>query len=135
MKRGEAIADAARREVAEEVGLEVELLGEPAVVVDAPAQRVDVIYRAAVAPGCDWKSARPMSPEIVELGWFSPNALPELQFEASGAFVAMARSALGTMALDSLKTRATTPDGDGGPSTGAAASSAPSPRSAGSAPA
>jgi 8-oxo-dGTP pyrophosphatase MutT (NUDIX family) len=125
VKRGEPVADAARREVAEEVGLEVELVGEPAVVVDAAAQRVDVIYRARLAPGTRWQDARPMSPEIVELGWFGPAALPELQFEASGAFVAMARSSLGTMALDSLgdvRTRATTPGDDAGPSTGAAAS-------------
>ena len=39
-------ADAARREVLEEVGLEIELVGEPAVVVDADAQRVDVVFRA-----------------------------------------------------------------------------------------
>jgi ADP-ribose pyrophosphatase YjhB (NUDIX family) len=122
LKRGEAVSDAARREVAEEVGLEVELLGEPAVVVDAPAQRVDVIYRARVAPGCDWRDARPMSPEIVELAWFNPTTLPELQFEASGAFVAMARSSLGTIALDQLSFRGMTRGDDDEPSTGAAAS-------------
>src|SRR5690606_25957189 len=60
LQKGESPADAVRREVDEEVGLDLELLGEPAVVVDARARRVDIIYRGrpaaredalAVAPG------------------------------------------------------------------------------------
>lgn len=93
LKRGEDPAMAARREVREEVGLEVELLGEPAVVVDGTAQRVDLIYRARLAPGQDPADARPCSPEIVAAQWFPASELPELQHEASGALVALARSA------------------------------------------
>jgi 8-oxo-dGTP pyrophosphatase MutT (NUDIX family) len=51
-KRGEDIAACAKREVLEEVGLEVDLVGEPAVVVDAGPQRVDVVYRARPASTC-----------------------------------------------------------------------------------
>jgi len=91
LKRGETPADAVHREVLEESTLEVELLGDPAVVVDAPAQRVDVIFRARLAAGIDPASARPASPEIVEVGWFSRDDLPDLQFEASGALMALAR--------------------------------------------
>src|SRR6188474_1366902 len=68
LKRGETPAEAARREVKEEASLEVELVGDPAVVVDAPAQRVDVIFRARPAAGVDPASARAASPEIVEIG-------------------------------------------------------------------
>lgn len=93
LKRGEDPARAARREVAEEVGLEVELLGEPAVVVDGEAQRVDVVFRARPAAGEDPGVARPCSPEIVEARWFAATELPELQHETSGALVALARSA------------------------------------------
>jgi len=93
LKRGEDPGDAARREVREEVGLEVVLTGEPAVVVDAPAQRVDLIFRARLAPGEDAAGDRPRSPEIVETAWFPADALPELQHETSGALVALARSA------------------------------------------
>lgn len=93
LKRGEDPTDAARREVVEEVGVDVDLLGEPAVVVDADARRVDLVFRARLAAGVDPDDARPGSPEIVRAEWFAPDALPELQHEASGALVAIARSA------------------------------------------
>lgn len=99
LKRGEDPATAARREVAEEVGLSVDLIGEPAVVVAADVQRVDLVYRARVAAGTDPGSARPGSPEIVEARWFPAAALPELQHEASGALVALARSARAPQAI------------------------------------
>jgi ADP-ribose pyrophosphatase YjhB (NUDIX family) len=99
LKRGEDPATAARREVREEVGLEVELLGEPAVVVDGAAQRVDLVYRARLASGQDPAAAQPGSPEIVEARWFPANELPELQHETSGALVALARSARNPQAV------------------------------------
>src|SRR5690606_38713567 len=79
-------------EVMEEVGIEITLEGEPAVVVVQEARRVDVVYRARPAPGMDPADARPCSPEIVEARWFPPDALPELQHETSGALVALARA-------------------------------------------
>jgi 8-oxo-dGTP pyrophosphatase MutT (NUDIX family) len=91
LERGEDPALAAVREVREEVGIDVVLLGEPAVVVDADPQRVDIVYRARVAPGVDWRDATPRSPEIGTVEWFPPRDLPELQHETAGAFVALAR--------------------------------------------
>lgn len=91
LNRREDPAVAARREVREEVGLEVELVGEPSVVVDAVPQRVDLVYRARPAAGADPADARPVSVEIAEVGWFPPDALPELQFETTGALMALAR--------------------------------------------
>ena len=91
LKRGEPVTDGARREVEEEVGLMVELIGEPAVVVDALPQRIDVVFRARPA-GPLPERVTPHSPEIVEVAWFLPNELPELQFETAGALVALARS-------------------------------------------
>lgn len=91
LKRGETPADAARREVLEEVDIDVELVGDPAVVVDAEAQRVDIVFRGRPASGVDAGSARPSSPEIVEAAWFPADDLPDLQFETSGALVAAAR--------------------------------------------
>lgn len=91
LKRGEDVADGARREVREEVGLAVELLGEPAVVVDPRPQRIDVIFRARVVGDPDPDTGR--SAEIVEARWFLPDELPELQFETAGALVTLARAA------------------------------------------
>lgn len=94
LQKGETSADGARREVFEEVGLAVDLLGEPTVVVDPEPQRVDVIYRARPAPGMDPETAAPGSPEILEARWFNRDGLPDLQFETSVALVALARATL-----------------------------------------
>ncbi len=93
LQRREDPADAARREVLEEVGLEVELLGEPAVVVDAVPQRIDLVFRARPVKGADLGAVAPRSPEITEVRWFARDHLPELQFEAADALVALARAA------------------------------------------
>lgn len=91
LKRGEDPAVGARREVFEEVGIAVELLGPPAVVVDPHPQRVDLVYRARPVALSEVGEARPCSPEIVEVGWFAPDALPELQRETADALVELAR--------------------------------------------
>lgn len=91
LERGESTAAAARREVAEETGLDVELVGEPAVVVEPGPQRVDVVYRARARAGQALDEVVPRSPEIEELRWFPPDGLPDLQEETSTAVVALAR--------------------------------------------
>ena len=94
LRKGEQAEDGARREVHEEVGLMIELVGEPAVVVDPHPQRVDVVFRCRPALGADPEAIEPRSPEIVEARWFRPDALPELQFETAGALVHLARAAV-----------------------------------------
>ena len=92
VNRREDIDSCARREVREETGLAVELVGEPAVVVDARPQRVDVIYKARPVHGADPDAVGPRSPEVSDVRWFQANALPQLQPEAVGGLVALARS-------------------------------------------
>jgi 8-oxo-dGTP pyrophosphatase MutT (NUDIX family) len=103
LNRGETPDVAARREVEEEVGLDVELVGEPVVVVDPGPRRVDVIYRAKPAAGAEAGSAQPVSPEIVEVRWFPADTLPELQHETAGAFRALARAAVAPPAVPLLR--------------------------------
>jgi ADP-ribose pyrophosphatase YjhB (NUDIX family) len=91
LKRREAPDDGARREVREEVGLVVELVSGPAVVVAPRWRRVDLIYRARPAEGVDPDAVRPVSAEIVDVAWCSPTDLPRLQEEATEALVALAR--------------------------------------------
>jgi 8-oxo-dGTP diphosphatase len=92
LERGEDAADAAVREVAEETGLTIELVGEPAVVIDPDPQRVDVVFRARPLDALE-TDVDPTSPEITAAGWFAPDHLPELQYETAQALVALARSA------------------------------------------
>ena len=92
LERGEEAVAGARREALEEVGIEVELEGEPAVVVDPDARRVDVVFRARPVPGADLEAITPRSPEVVDARWFDAAALPELQHETAGALVALARA-------------------------------------------
>src|SRR3989440_4768724 len=91
LARGERPPEAARREALEEVGLDIELIGERPVVVDPKPRRVHVISRARPADGTDAASVRANSPEIVEARWFPRREPPELQPEAAGALVTVAR--------------------------------------------
>lgn len=89
LNRGEAPADAARREAREECDVEILVVDEPAVVVEPSARRVDVVFRCTTdEPG----RARANPPEVTDVGWFAPDALPELQHEAADALVALARA-------------------------------------------
>jgi ADP-ribose pyrophosphatase YjhB (NUDIX family) len=93
LQKGERPEDAARREVLEEVGLEIELMGEPAVVVDPEPRRIDIVFRARPAGPLADEPVQPRSPEIVEARWFPAAELPELQAETGTALIALARSA------------------------------------------
>jgi 8-oxo-dGTP diphosphatase len=95
IKRNEDVGVCARREVEEEIGLDVVLTSEPAVVVDSRPQRIDVVFRARPAAGVDPDDAHARSAEILEARWFPADELPPLQHEAISALMALAASALG----------------------------------------
>lgn len=97
-RRGEAPARAAVRETGEEVGLDVEVLGEPAVVVDPRTRRVDVVFLARPSALSSPEDARPTSPEIVAAEWFGPDELPELTRDTAAALAALVRA--GRLELD-----------------------------------
>jgi len=85
LQRRESSTDAARREVREEVGLDVELIGEPVVNVDADPRRVDIVYYARLIDDRQADKVKPSSVEVLEARWFAPDELPELQFETAQA--------------------------------------------------
>jgi ADP-ribose pyrophosphatase YjhB (NUDIX family) len=87
----EEVADGARREVREEVGIDVVLVGEPAVVVDPTERRVDVVFAARLADGVDPSAARPASVEIVECRWLALADRHDLQPETADALAALQR--------------------------------------------
>ena len=85
LQRGEQPAAAVVREVAEEVGLHIDLVGVPTLVVDTRARRVDVVFRCRPAPGVDPASVSVRSAEIVEARWWPEDELPPLHQEAADA--------------------------------------------------
>ena len=90
LKRGENALDGVRREVREEVGIDVEVMGEPTVVVAPEPQRVDVVFRARLADGA--AEPQPRSNEILECRWFALDELPELQHELTTALMGALRA-------------------------------------------
>ncbi len=92
LQRGEEPADAARRELSEELGIEVDLQGQPVVVVDAAARRVDVIFTARLADGSEQPEHTLHSPEITDVRWFPPDGLPSLLPEATSALIQLGRT-------------------------------------------
>ncbi len=92
LRRGEEPADAARRELSEELGIDVELNQPPLVVVDAATRRVDVIFTARLAEGSDEPEHTHHSPEITDARWFPPGGLPSLLPEATSALIQLGRT-------------------------------------------
>ena len=79
VEKGEEPVAAAQRELAEELGVEVRLTGEPLVVIDVRTQQVDCVYvhDVDVEP-----PVRSRSGEIARAEWFAPTRLPPMQPEA-----------------------------------------------------
>ena len=94
LHRREEPADAARRELREELGVDVDVQGPPVVVVDAAARRVDVVFHVRLGEGSGPPAdqPRPRSPEITDVGWFPPDGLPRLLPEATTALIELGRA-------------------------------------------
>lgn len=92
LRRREEPADAARRELQEELGIDVDLQGLPVVVIDPSMRRVDVIFNARLADGSADPEGTTHSPEITAAEWFAPDSLPSLLPEATAALVQLGRT-------------------------------------------
>ncbi len=84
MDAGESPADAVVRETLEETGLAIVLTSEPVVLVETTMQRVNFIYSAAPAPGVDPDALEAQASEILELGWFELDKMPDTIPDMSG---------------------------------------------------
>ena len=87
VERGERVEDAAVREVAEEVGLRVELGPLLGLFSAAGETVVLAVYAAAAAEG------EPVAgDDLVAVGWFAPDDLPPLAFPHDGEIIARWRA-------------------------------------------
>lgn len=84
-------ATAAVREAREEVGLEVQLTSEAAVIFESNRNQIHVIYRAQCPDGVDPESARPVSGEISEIRWVTPEEAARMPHVIEGALVELDR--------------------------------------------
>jgi len=92
LRRREEPAAAARRELREELGIDVELVGLPVVVIETAKRRIDVVFNARLAKGSAQPERTEHSPEITDVGWFPPDGLPSLLPEATDALIQLGRT-------------------------------------------
>ncbi|WP_122262953.1 NUDIX hydrolase [Ornithinimicrobium cerasi] len=86
MGRGEEAADAVRREVAEEIGLEIDP-GDPVTVnVDVRRQGVDVVFRVVL----DRRPGLELATEARKARWFTPEELEDADRDTFGIMASLA---------------------------------------------
>jgi 8-oxo-dGTP diphosphatase len=90
VNRGERLEEAAVREVKEETGLDVEIEGLFGVYSERGNPVVLIVYTARSATG-----EAVAGPEVAEVGWFSPEALPPLAFPHDREIIAQWSAAHG----------------------------------------
>lgn len=101
LAKGETPQRAACREVLEEVGLEIELIGSCRLVLDVVHRRLDFVHRARLPHTGLAQTARPTSPEILQARWFARDDLPPLQPETAEAIAALEGPESGPMVISS----------------------------------
>jgi 8-oxo-dGTP diphosphatase len=84
LRRREEPAVGAVREAEEEIGVVVDLQGEPVVIIDVRVRRIDVVFRCRIRPPVPDVVA-PASVEIAEVRWFPRGSLPRMQRETAEA--------------------------------------------------
>lgn len=91
-KRGEPPEQAVVRETMEEVNLPVELDGEPVMHVNPQRGWIDAVFLARPAPGAPLDDVRPSSPEILTVGWFPLDDLPDISADTASGLAVLQRA-------------------------------------------
>lgn len=86
--RGEHPERTIRREMREELGVDIEITGGPWVIHDSGLHRTDVLFPARLPAGVDPDALAVCTPELDSLGWFGPDELPDIHHDqrADGDF-------------------------------------------------
>lgn len=79
--RGEEPGAAVVREMGEEVGAPVRLVGDPMVVIDPVYRRLETAYRVELLDGVDPDALTVTSAELSGLAWHAPGEMPVLEPE------------------------------------------------------
>lgn len=82
LDKGEHPEAGVRRELREELGLNVIITGEPWVIFDARPRRIDIVFRSTPVPGFDLDNVRIRSAELLDARWIDPDNPPFLEGEA-----------------------------------------------------
>lgn len=81
--KGEHPERGIHRELREELDITVVIEPEPWVVFDTVLRRLDIVYRARLAPGSDPDEIEVATAELSCLGWFDPDEAPKLEEETA----------------------------------------------------
>ena len=99
LDRGEHPERAIHRELREELGVMVVLEPDPWMVFDTVLRRLDVVFRARLAPGVEADAVQVTTAELDDVGWFDPDHAPLLEEETSDVLLLRRRVLEGGDAL------------------------------------
>lgn len=81
--RGEDPGSTIVREMGEEVGADVRLVGEPMVIIDSVYRRLETAFRVELTDGADPDALEVTTPELDGLAWHRVEDVPELEPETA----------------------------------------------------
>ncbi|MEZ5167318.1 MAG: NUDIX hydrolase [Acidimicrobiales bacterium] len=93
--RGEHPADTVRRELHEELGLTVQVTGEPWIILDLVLQRIETVFTISLPPDVDPDTVRVTTAELIDVGWYDPAEPPPLEEETHYVIALAAQVAAG----------------------------------------
>jgi len=81
--KGEHPATTVVREMKEELGIDITVIDGPWSIIDPEYNRVETIFRAALADDTDPDDIEVTTAELSAMGWFDPTSPPEVEDETN----------------------------------------------------